>query len=507
MTSTVQRFFTASMAMLTVLSALVSCDQPNEQTPIRVVTQNASEESERPEPTFQEASFDNAAFVICSPMDNAKDFNDNYIDNEEANGEPINDAVISRNLAVEEKYNIDIIQRNVGSSYALQASRSGTVDFDLVYDWGIRLVPEAMEGVYYDFYDIEQLDLDQDYWAPSARDELTIAGKMLITTCDISMNRIGYAYFYVFNKDLLDRFGVEYPYEYVNKNEWTFDRLIEMFTEVSQDVNGNSLWDSADIYGIGSFNARSVADGSGICKKLTIKNDDGSYTLNVYSEKLAQIYNQYISYQGDPSIAPNYIDWAAGRDIRGYDSIYQARRVISFGEGHLAFNDTTMSYIPEFIEANVPFKFGVVPMPKYTSSQKEYYHCIDSCAPMFAVPKQAQDMDRTGTVLEYLAYESMQTLLPAYYDQTIRTKCMSDPDGRDEKMLDIIRDSVYYRWTSLYYQAITGPKGESWDPCETMLTEMLAAGNIYSVQKKYKSAAEKSIRDFYDKILVMDTKN
>lgn len=506
MTANAQRFLTASIAMLTALGTLVSCNKPNEQPPTKVVTPSTSDESDVREPTFKDASFDGATFVICSPMDKAKDFNDNYIDNEEINGEPINDAVIARNLAVEEKYNIDIVQRNVGSPYALKASLSGTVDFDLVYDWGIRLVPEAMEGIYYNFYDIDELDLDQDYWAPSARDELTIADKMLITTCDISMNRIGYAYFYIFNKDLLDTFGVEYPYEYVNNNEWTFDRLIEMFTQVSRDVNGNSLWDSGDIYGIDEFTVRSVADGSGLCKKLTVKNNDGTYTLNVYSEKLAQIYNQYFSSTLDPSIAPNYIDWAAGRDTRPYDSIYQARRVISFGEGHLAFRGTTMSYIPEFIEANVSFKFGVVPMPKYTTSQKEYYHCIDSCAPMFAVPKQAQDMNRTGTVLEYLAYESMQKLLPAYYDQTIRTKCMSDPDGRDEKMLDIIRDSVYYRWTSLYYQAITGPSGEAWDPCDTMLNEMLAAGHINSVQKKYKDVAQKSISDLYEKILAMDTK-
>lgn len=506
MTSNVQRRFTIPIAVLIMAGVLVSCAQPEENETRKVPPQSSTEETVKVAPTFEDTSFNGAAFVICSPMDNAEDFNDNYIDNEEVNGEPINDAVISRNLAVEEKYDIDIIQRNVGTDYALQSSRSGTVDFDLVYDWGIRLVPTAMEGVYYNFYDIDQLDLDQDYWAPSTRDELTIAGKMLITTCDISMNRIGYAYFYVFNKDLLDRFGVEYPYEYVNNNEWTFDRLIEMFTQVSQDVNGNGLWDSGDIYGIGDFDVGSVVEGSGLCKKLTVKNDDGTYALNVYSEKLTQIYNQYISFECDPSIAPKYIDWAAGRDIKQYDSIYKARRVISFGEGHLAFKGTTMSYIPEFIEANVSFKFGVVPMPKYTSSQKEYYHCIDSCAPMFAVPKQAQDMDRTGTVLEFLAYESMQRLLPAYYDQTIRTKCMSDPDGRDEKMLDIIRDSVYYRWTSLYYQAMLDASGRSWDPCETMLSEMLAAGNFNSVQKKYKAAAENSISDLYDKILSMDTK-
>ena len=490
------------LAVSFLISALVSCSQIDDTNaaPASYATDRRTNE-----PSFEDADFNGASFIICSPMDNARDFGDRYIDNDDLNGEPINDAVIKRNQIAEGKYNIDISQRNEGSGYALQASRSGTVDFDLVYDWGIRLVPAAMDGAYYDLNRLDALDLSQDYWAPTAQEQLTIAGKMLITTCDISMNRIGYAYFYLFNKDILDDLKLTYPYEYVNENIWTYDKLIEMFTQISADSNGDTIWGAEDLYGISDFSPSNVIEGAGLKKNLTQKNDDGSYSLNIYSEKLVQIYEKYRRIQNDPSVCPDYIDWAKDRDISMYDSIYQARRVISFAEGHVAFKGTTMSYIPELIEAGADLKFGIVPNPKYTSSQSGYYHMIDVCAPMFSVPKQAPDLKRTGIILEFLAYQSKQTLLPAFYEETIKTKCMSDPEGRDEQMLNIIRDSVYYRWTSLYYQGILDSKGNGWDPCGTILSEMLAEGNFNSILKKYKYAAQKSIDDFYNKILLLDS--
>ena len=81
----------------------------------------------------------------------------------------------------------------------------------MVYDWGIRQTTNAMDGYYYDFQQIPYIDLSQSYWAPSAQETLKIADKTLITTCDISMNRIGYAYFVIFNKGILDQFNVSIP--------------------------------------------------------------------------------------------------------------------------------------------------------------------------------------------------------------------------------------------------------------------------------------------------------
>jgi ABC-type glycerol-3-phosphate transport system substrate-binding protein len=488
-------------------SALASCINDEDDVNPRD-TRRVRETDEADSYTFADLDFNKEQFVILSPMDDAADFSDNYIDNDEVTGEPMNDAVVRRNKLVEEKYNVDIIQRDVGTAYAGEAARSGTVDFDLVYDWGIRLVPQVIDGVYYDLLSIPGINLDREYWAPSTQDDLTIADKLFIWTGDISMNRIGYAGFMAFNKQILDQFNIEYPYELVQRNEWTTDKLIEMFSQVAIDVNGDQLWGVEDTYGIPSYSPGSVVNASGLYRSFVLKDKEtGRYTVNVYSEKLQQIYSKYNNLSTNPAISNlGWEDYVSGRDISKYDSQFQAGRVISFCEGHYAFAGTSMSYLSEWVGEGMDFQFGVVPNPKYETTQDNYYHFIDNCAPMFSIPKQRSDADfeKIGTILEYMNYQSMETLLPAYYEQTIKTKCMSDPEGRDEEMLDIVRDNVYYSWTGLYYLGIPNPSGGTWDPIGTMYGEMIAAGNFKSVNRKYEAAAQRSLDEFYDLIADMD---
>ena len=176
--------------------------------------------------TFSDYDGDGKEFIMLSKQNEDTDFTDCYIDNEEMTGEPINDAVITRNQAVEEKYNIKISRRAEETGYAREAAVSDTVDFHVVYDWGFRLVPGVMEGIFYDLnlLNKENVHLDREYWAPSSHDDLTVAGKLIIFTNDISMNRISWAGFQFFNKNLMDRFGLDYPYQYVDNNTWTWDK-------------------------------------------------------------------------------------------------------------------------------------------------------------------------------------------------------------------------------------------------------------------------------------------
>ena len=492
----------ALTAAAIIIGGFCSCSEQNEDGVTAGTPSALTAETQKSEPKFQDKSFDGAQFIICSPVIGSYVYSDNYIDNEDFNGERINDAVVSRNIAVEDKYGVEIIHRNQGTGYASRATRSDTVDFDLVYDMGVRMVSSAAEGVYTDLRTLKNIDLSQDYWAPSTHDSLTVADKMIIATCDISMNRLDYTEVYLFNKKLLDKSNVSYPYQYVENNQWTFDKLIELITSTGNDVNNDGLWTGEDVYGTDSFDIESILQGSGAIKELTLKNNDGSYTLNVYSEKLTKIYNRYIEFTLDSSITPSYIDWTTGKDISIYETPGIAAEIIPFTEDHIAFHKTTMKSIKDIISfADSGSSFGIVPIPKYTSSQKEYCHAIDSRAPMFAVPIHAPDLRRTGIILEYLTYESSQRLSDAYYETTVRTQCLSGDDGINQKMLDIVKDSLYYHWTSLYRRTIVDSSGASWDPCTKMLDAMLSSGNFSSVQKEYGTEAQKSIDACYQLFL------
>lgn len=492
------------LSLIMTAGALASCSDP-EPTKKPTVTAGANSEEDKKKPTFAEADYDGATFTILSKQDEDSDFTDHYIDTEDRTGEPINEAVATRNQLVEEKYNVDIVRRKEGVGYAKTAAQAGTVDFEVVYDWGFRLVPSVMDGI---FYDLNQLDsdyvhLDQSYWAPSSHDDLTIADKLMVFTCDISMNRIGWASFLAFNKKIMDDFNLEYPYTYVNNNTWTYDKYLELVQQGYRDVNGDTIMDENDVYGSSGVSLTNIVSSSGW--KGYKHREDGSYELDFQVEKLQQIYNEYKNkFIGDTFCAVEMNDWLKIVDQTAFTSPFRAARFASFGQNHLMFTSFTMDETQDLAGMDLNSQYGVVPMPKYRASQSEYYHYIDTCAPMFAIMKQAND-EMIAIVLEYMNYESQNTLLPAFFEQTIKTKRMSDPEGRDEVMLDIIRDSVHYDFGSLYGQnGILKPDGTAWNPIGTMLGDMMSAGNFSSVYNKYSSAAQKSLDDFYDKILEMD---
>ena len=293
---------------------------------------------------------------------------------------------------------------------------------------------------------------------------------------------------------------MEYPYSYIERNDWTVDNYLAIAQQCYSDVNGDTVMDEEDMFGA-SPSISGLAGWAGCGVNGLVKNEDGTYSLNVYTDLIRKIYSDY-----NESLATNQayphenLDFLNGRDWSQYDNQWQANRVISFGENHFALDSTTMQYISE-LSAVKGLNYGIAPNPKINKDQEHYYHSIDTCAPMFAVMKNA-DMDKVGIILEYLTYQSEQYLLPAYYEKTIKTNQLWD--DRDAVSADIIRDNVYYSWTSLYYQNIKNAEDDGWDPIGTMLGEMCASGNFASVYKKYADAAQTSIDKFYDKMLEID---
>jgi hypothetical protein len=477
-------------------AVLASCAEDDE--PITPTKKQTKTENEDNTPTFVDYDGNETEFIMLSNQNDATDFTDCYIDNEEMTGEPINDAVITRNKLVEEKYNVTITRRAETTGYAQQASQSGTVDFHVVYDWGFRLVPGVMDGIFYDLnlLNDDYCDLEQSYWAPSSHEDLTVADKLIVFTCDISMNRIAWASFIAFNKKLMDQFGLEYPYTYVNNNTWTYDKYLELVKDSYLD-NGDGIWDQNDVYGSSGIGIGNVVDSTGW--KGYTKTEEGRYELDFQLDKLQQIFNSYsVKFTGNTFDEVELDDWNKLVDVSKFKSKFRASRFASFGQDHIMMTGFTMD---ETFDLNgMESQYGVVPMPKYDTTQTEYYHYIDTCAPMFAIMKQADD-DLIAVVLEYMNYESQRLLLPAFFEQTIKTKRMSDPEARDEAMLDIIRDSVHYKFGGIYgLYGIFDASGKGWDPIGTMRSEMLAAGQFKSVLNKYQSAAKVSLDNFYDAI-------
>ena len=91
-------------------------------------------------------------------------------------------------------------------------------------------------------------------------------------------------------------------------------------------------------------------------------------------------------------------------------------------------------------------EFGILPLPKYDELQDRYISSAASWGlPFYVVPRctfGAEEYARTGYITQMLAYESMYTMTPAFYDQTLQNKISRDEESA--RMLDIIFESRSY---------------------------------------------------------------
>ena len=111
-----------------------------------------------------------------------------------------------------------------------------------------------------------------------------------------------------------------------------------------------------------------------------------------------------------------------------------------FAEDHALFAHETMQQMTAL--RDMESYYGIVPNPKWDEEQAEYRHRASPGSGVIAVPTSVQDPQMAGAVLEYGAWLSHYTLMPAYYEVTIKVKRTRDEDA--ERMLDLIHDTICF---------------------------------------------------------------
>ena len=104
---------------------------------------------------------------------------------------------------------------------------------------------------------------------------------------------------------------------------------------------------------------------------------------------------------------------------------------------------------------NMESDYGVLPMPKYDEAQREYY-CANSVNGVFGqgVPVTNDKLEMTGAFLEALAYESQKTVVPVYYETSLKIKLLRDEESIE--MLDLMSRSRVFDLVYIYNWGNTG---------------------------------------------------
>ena len=353
----------------------------------------------------------------------------------EENGDVINDATYMRNMRVSDQYNIKINAALYDESQNIlrKSVKSGSDDFDAIaipMDLTAQLAPQ---GYLINLYDIPYIDFSKPWWGYKVPEQLSISNQLYYMTNDMLTSDMDAASVFFFNKMLFKDYGLENPYTLVKNGLWTVDKMNEMSKSASRDLNGDGKMSLDDdlfglITGANMLYHSVLSSGS-----FAIEKDKNDLPAVNMTERMADTFKKWsdIFYDG-----MNTVMLDNSKD-----------KIAIFNQSRGLFMNDFMAITSEMRRNETDF--GIVPNPKYDVTQESYINAVNpAVAGVISIPVTNPDLDRTGVILESLAAESRYTLMPAYYDISLKTKFYRDEESAE--MLDIIYATRCYDLGQIY---------------------------------------------------------
>ncbi len=354
---------------------------------------------------------------------------DQYL--EEGSGDPIEDAIYKRNLMVEAMYNITISATpSSDSNYetdALNSILAGDDAYDVIYPHSRAAFSYATQHALLNINEIDSIHLENPWWAKDIVESADINGNLYVLDGDITLARYKNAMCLYFNKRIFDELGLDYPYQMVKDGTWTFDEFAKLAKSGAKDLNGDGVMDvENDQYGFQTgewLSPIAILYTGG--QRIYNKNDEGIPELTLNTPKTVDIFDKYFDLMdstGNVIYADNIV---TGPDM--------------FREGRAMFSDGGLNSAQGL--RSMDDNFGILPYPKFTEDDK-YASIVNGSAHLLIIPLTVSDAHRTGNIIEALCAIGSRDVVPAFYEQSLKSKFSRDNES--EEMIDIIRDSIIY---------------------------------------------------------------
>jgi len=373
---------------------------------------------------------------------------------EEITGEIINDAAYRRSVEIQERFNAQITEVRVPSGSRDAQFRRSALAGDNAFDIASLSFGEAFraaqEGLIYDINQLLYVDLDAPWWDQNARSSLSIQNRVFFLPGAYEISNFDMTRIIIFNRDLVEDYHLaDCLYTLVLEGRWTMDRFFEMASQVSEDLNGDGIFDHRDKFGAGTT-ADHVVFGSfmmGSGEQMVRKDHDDIPYFAAGNERFINVFQYMVEnfFAGDFFFNP--------RNVAGTEGWLQNM----FSESRLLFWNITFNRIPGLrgMEAD----FGILPIPKFDEMQENYYN-ESGAGRVAVVPVSVFDAQRSGAFLELYSYWGWREVVPAYKELSLQTRFARSAESA--LMVDIIDQSRVYDLGRLFWAA------DAWDPFVTL---------------------------------------
>jgi len=357
------------------------------------------------------------------------------LDSSEENGDTLNDAVYRRNRKVEDCYNVEVEATYIDSDGFNNQLRSSvladTGAYDLVAGYAYMVPALILDDLFFNWYDVEHVNLSQPWWSKQVADELTINNICYTISGDLTVSLWNYFLVYLFNKQLAEEYQTGDIYEIVRSGNWTLDKLGELTANTFRDLDGDTKQTWSDAYGLMHVDTTPIdAYLDAFQVPVITKNSEGIPEYTIDSEKTTDVMTRLVKlFYEDGNCY-----------VKGYFGSDNPKVIDAFKEGRALFIANPMNNVVGL--RDMEDDFGIIPYPKLDADQDSYYSTAMDNFSYLLMPIDVKDSDMAGMVTEALAAESYRSVVPAFYDVVLKTKVSRDDDSAE--MLDIIRDGVIF---------------------------------------------------------------
>ncbi len=470
-----------------ILGAMVlscsACDD-NSSDPVRV-TDEAAVTEELPA-GIEKCDYGNEPFNIIAPE---WGLYTQYFFSDGEQSDAMDKAAYTRELLTEEHLGIDITYEYYGKIEKILAEMtqlvmSGDDTFQLALTHCISCVSALVtEEYFYDFNDFEYVNLEADWWNSSIIENLAVKGKNFYAVSDFMLpdpNCI------VFNKEFIDIYKLENPYELVRDGEWTLDKMMEMMSAVTED-NGNGTWGKEDRWGLANPNdwlTSSFIYSSGVT--LCTVNEDGDFELSFGNERTYTLMEKLDNLINGPD---TYNFKETDYDPTNPEALY-------ISDNRALFALASVNWLSSLRDTEVDY--GILPYPMLDKEQGGYMN--NDWSGLMCVPKTIANPEMVGKAIELLSFYSEETTIPAYYDVVLGAKLSRDDDSVE--MLNIIFDNIVFDAGMNYFGFSPNTVNLFYTPDKHIYSAK--QNNFASWLAQYESGSKAEIDEFNEIIELMD---
>lgn len=370
-------------------------------------------------------------------------------------------AIHERNGLVEDRLEIELVGMQCDGSGDVKSKFDTDVttnanNFQACFGTVEMTLQSTYAGNTLPFSEIQYINLENDYWNQDCYEQLKLGGESYMNSGDIMLSDKEVLWAVYFIKSRIAQASLESPYDLVNNNQWTWDKMMEMAAAVAEDVDASDTMviNTSDIFGLCTHPENIPASWESAGLKTVQIGEDGMPYMAWGEDEF------YTVYEGLKEIMNNKMV-VSPKDIDFISTAITKNKTL--------FGTEVIAFVRSYRESEN--EFGIVPYPKYNSNVSRFNSYVAINSGVVSVGYTNPETEYIGIVLETMAWLGRDHLLPEYYDKQLKGRYASDRESA--AMLDII-----FNYRCYDIGALAKGDGIQWSPFN-----ILVADNVNSASK------------------------